>query len=209
MGTTCPSFSTLRMVCINYDAPYMEECSTIQMIAQCKVMKPQKRDSNAVAESESSSTGEVTHLFLGLGAAGAYLGDGSVSLVLSTPQLLAFVIQNIALRLQALLLQLSLLQRTLLLPQLLLLIPNLLCQPSADSACITCATGTSMTSTCRKMAMRRASSGMPVEGFVNACDAMLLAPWQQSLPVDSHARPDDGLFRHETKCSPHSPGRGP
>lgn len=197
------------MVCIDYDAPYTEECSTIQMIAQCKAMKSSKWGSNAVAESEVLSTGEITHLFLGLGTAGAYLGDGTISLVLSTPQFLAFVIQGIALRLQALLLQLSLLQRALLLPQLLLLIPNLLCQPSADSACTTCAIGTSITSACRKMAIRQASCGMPVEGFVNTCDAILLASWKQSLPVDSHARPDNGLFRHETRCFPHSPGRGP
>lgn len=117
-----------------------------QMIAQCKVMEPCKRDSNAIAESEDVSTGEISHLFLSLGAAGAYLGDNGVSLILGAPQLLAFVIQGIALRLQALLFQLSLLQRALLLPQLLLVVPNLLRQPSADSACSTCAIGTSMTS---------------------------------------------------------------
>ena len=120
---------------------HTDDCSM-----QSGEVKPRKRDSNAVAKSEDVSTGEIAHLFLGLGAANAYLGDGGVSLILGTPQLLAFVIQGIALRLQALLLQLSLLQRALLLPQLLLLVPNLLRQPSADSACSTCATGTSTTS---------------------------------------------------------------
>lgn len=57
--------------------------------------------------------------------------------------------------------------------------------------------------------MKQASCGMPVEGVVNACDAMLLAPWKQSLPVDSHARSDDDPCRRETESFPHSPGRGP